>query len=201
MTLHCNVVSHWLGVYTKWSLVQCKWSQHRGPCCVPIEVAFCPHSSGEIPYRLAIDFLGDQCHVGEVGCMLEPLHWDGRDLSSLEGWKAVITTAYRLAVGLLGYRCHARRGGLHVGTVARRWHGFKISGGVVMITAFHPSHHVKAVILIIAVWLKAFCSSVDDTALTLTHWGRDKMAAILQPISSNTFSWIKIYDFWFEFHI
>ena len=29
----------------------------------------------------------------------------------------------------------------------------------------------------------------------LTHWGRDKMAAILQTMDSNTFSWMKMYEF------
>ena len=33
----------------------------------------------------------------------------------------------------------------------------------------------------------------------LTHWGRDKMAAISQTIFSNTFSWMKMYEFWFRF--
>ena len=34
----------------------------------------------------------------------------------------------------------------------------------------------------------------------LTHWDRDKMAAILQTTFSNTFSWMKIYEFWLRFH-
>ena len=35
---------------------------------------------------------------------------------------------------------------------------------------------------------------------SLTHWGRDKMAAILQTIFSNAFSWMKMYPFWLRFH-
>ena len=34
----------------------------------------------------------------------------------------------------------------------------------------------------------------------LTHWGRDKMAAILQTTFWNTFSWMKMYEFWLQFH-
>ena len=34
----------------------------------------------------------------------------------------------------------------------------------------------------------------------LTHWGRVKMAAILQLTSSNAFSWIKVYEFRSRFH-
>ena len=34
----------------------------------------------------------------------------------------------------------------------------------------------------------------------LTHWGRDKMAAIFQTTFSNTFSWMKIYEFRLRFH-
>ena len=34
----------------------------------------------------------------------------------------------------------------------------------------------------------------------LTHWGRDKMAAIFQTIFSNAFSWMKMYEFQLRFH-
>ena len=34
----------------------------------------------------------------------------------------------------------------------------------------------------------------------LTHWGWDKMAAILQMTLSNAFSWMKIYEFCLRFH-
>ena len=34
----------------------------------------------------------------------------------------------------------------------------------------------------------------------LTHWGRDKMAAIFQTTVSNIFSWMKMYDFRLRFH-
>ena len=36
--------------------------------------------------------------------------------------------------------------------------------------------------------------------LSLTHWGRSKMAAIFQTTSSNAFSWMKVYKFRFRFH-
>ena len=35
---------------------------------------------------------------------------------------------------------------------------------------------------------------------SLTHWGRDKMAAIFQTTSSNAFSWMKMYEFRLKFH-
>ena len=41
-------------------------------------------------------------------------------------------------------------------------------------------------------------TSVMD--LRLTHWGRDKMAAIFQTTSSNAFSWMKVYEFRLRFH-
>ena len=34
----------------------------------------------------------------------------------------------------------------------------------------------------------------------LTHWGRDKMAAIFQTTFSNAFSWIKMYELRLRFH-
>ena len=33
----------------------------------------------------------------------------------------------------------------------------------------------------------------------LTHWGRDKMAAISQTTFSSAFSWMKMFDFWIKF--
>ena len=35
----------------------------------------------------------------------------------------------------------------------------------------------------------------------LTHWGRDKMAAIFQTTFSNVFSWMKMYEFRLRFHL
>ena len=33
-----------------------------------------------------------------------------------------------------------------------------------------------------------------------SHWGRDKMAIISQTIFSNAFPWMKMYQFWLQFH-
>ena len=35
----------------------------------------------------------------------------------------------------------------------------------------------------------------------LTHWGRDKMAAVSQTTLSNAFSWMKMLEFRFKFHL
>ena len=35
----------------------------------------------------------------------------------------------------------------------------------------------------------------------LTHWGRDKMAAIFQTTFSNAFSWMKMFKFWLRFQV
>ena len=34
----------------------------------------------------------------------------------------------------------------------------------------------------------------------LTHWGREKMAAVSQTLYSNAFSWMKMYEFHLKFH-
>ena len=34
----------------------------------------------------------------------------------------------------------------------------------------------------------------------LTHWGRDKMAAVSQTMFSNAFSWVQMYEFSLKFH-
>ena len=43
---------------------------------------------------------------------------------------------------------------------------------------------------------------IDDLTnhLYLTHWGRDKMAAICQTTSSSAFSWMKMYELRLKFH-
>ena len=40
----------------------------------------------------------------------------------------------------------------------------------------------------------------DDIWSHLTHWRRDKMAAIFQTTFSNTFPWMKMYEFRLRFH-
>ena len=39
-----------------------------------------------------------------------------------------------------------------------------------------------------------------ERSIMLTHWGRDKMAAIFQTTFSNAFSWMKMYEFRLKFH-
>ena len=39
-----------------------------------------------------------------------------------------------------------------------------------------------------------------EVVIKLTHWGRDKMAAVSQTTLSNAFSWIKILEFRLKFH-
>ena len=43
-------------------------------------------------------------------------------------------------------------------------------------------------------------SQVSDIACHLTHWGRDKVAAISQTILSNSFSWIQMLEIQLNFH-
>ena len=40
----------------------------------------------------------------------------------------------------------------------------------------------------------------QNSPLLLTHWGQDKMDAISQTTLSNTFSWMKMLEFWLKFH-
>ena len=47
------------------------------------------------------------------------------------------------------------------------------------------------------------CLSTQDRgviSISLTHWGRDKMATVFQTTFSNTFSWMKMYEFRLRFH-
>ena len=49
-------------------------------------------------------------------------------------------------------------------------------------------------------WLRLINRSLSSTAKGLTHWGRGKVAAILQRTFSNAFSWMKMYKFYLTFH-
>ena len=42
------------------------------------------------------------------------------------------------------------------------------------------------------------CPGLD--VITLTHWGRDKMATVSQTTLSNAFSWMKMLEFRLKFH-
>ena len=44
------------------------------------------------------------------------------------------------------------------------------------------------------------CSVLVTALLYLTHWGRDKTAAIFQTTFSHAFSWMKMYEFRLKFH-
>ena len=51
-------------------------------------------------------------------------------------------------------------------------------------------------------YYKIYFLSVSDhfVFIMLTHWGRDKMAAICQTTFSNAFSWMKMNEFRLGFH-
>ena len=48
--------------------------------------------------------------------------------------------------------------------------------------------------------LSCNCFKAPFTGWKVTHWGRERMAAISQMTLSNAFSWMKIYEFWLKFH-
>ena len=50
-------------------------------------------------------------------------------------------------------------------------------------------------------WLNLVCHwDYNSNAISLTHWGWDKMDAISQTTSSNAFSWMKMHEFRLRFH-
>ena len=48
---------------------------------------------------------------------------------------------------------------------------------------------------------KSVHSQVQQPSISLTHWGRDKMAAVSQTTLSNAFSWMKMLEFRLRFHL
>ena len=64
---------------------------------------------------------------------------------------------------------------------------------------YWPLRHItKSVAFSDTGWCNGLFSQCYNTELT--HWGRDKMAAIFQTTFSNAFSWMKMYEFRLRFH-
>ena len=47
---------------------------------------------------------------------------------------------------------------------------------------------------------KRYETMSNGVGMVLTHWGQDKMAAVLQKTFSNAFSWVKIFLLWLKFY-
>ena len=68
-----------------------------------------------------------------------------------------------------------------------------------------PSYSVNCFINIhperLGFWTHYYCSVNDlgEHFITLTYWGRTKMAAMIQTIFSNVFFWMKMYKFRLRF--
>ena len=61
-------------------------------------------------------------------------------------------------------------------------------------------HIINALTILLLVYLTNLSHwPLRDVAVILTHWSQDKMAAILQTCS-NSFSWMKMFNFGFKFH-
>ena len=52
---------------------------------------------------------------------------------------------------------------------------------------------------VLHIWILQSTTYPAETGIDLTHWGRDKMAAISQTTLSNAFSWLKMLEFRFKF--
>ena len=69
-----------------------------------------------------------------------------------------------------------------------------------------PINNIPALVHLIAwhwsshCWLDYWCKYASLGLNDLTHWGRDKMAAVSQTTFSNAFSWMKIFEFRLKFH-
>ena len=51
-----------------------------------------------------------------------------------------------------------------------------------------------------AKWQPFECHLFSSGLNMLTHWGRDKIDAILQTTFSNAISWMKMFEIWLRFH-
>ena len=60
------------------------------------------------------------------------------------------------------------------------------------------SCHTHYEVIVMITWIVIIITWPNFSVLT--HWGRDKMAAIFQTTFSNAFSWMKMYKFRVRFH-
>ena len=67
------------------------------------------------------------------------------------------------------------------------------------LVSFHNSMFMSSLIHVISLMLFELIPVGKKYSL-LTHWGREKIAAIWQMTLSNAFSWMKIYEFCSRFH-
>ena len=72
--------------------------------------------------------------------------------------------------------------------------GFFIHNGICVVA-------VVALAIILVQFVKSLKLIWKSTPVDLTHWGRDKMAAIFQTTFSNAFSGMKMCKFRFRFHL
>ena len=66
----------------------------------------------------------------------------------------------------------------------------------------HQTGHIVQSFKCKCFWVPQQCDQSDNvsSSVHLTHWGRDKMAAIFQTTLSNGFSWMKMFKFRLRFH-
>ena len=69
-----------------------------------------------------------------------------------------------------------------------------------------PQGKIRILLMAYIGWASSIVESIQMWArngnvflLSLTHWGRDKMAAVWQTTLSNTY-WMKMLQFWLRFH-
>ena len=79
----------------------------------------------------------------------------------------------------------------------RRWAIICANGGLVY-QHIYVSPACDELRLIIAILDTS--GTISGYVCPLTHWGRDKIAAIFQTIFSNTFFWMNMYEFRLIFH-
>ena len=59
---------------------------------------------------------------------------------------------------------------------------------------------ISALLESVLLWYRDMHFSQRVHSCHLTHWGRDKMAAIFQTMFSNAFSWMKMHELRLRFH-
>ena len=65
---------------------------------------------------------------------------------------------------------------------------------------FHSYWYLKSISCRLTSMYSCIVITLIPLIFLLTHWGRDKMAAIFQTTFSNGFLWIKIHEFRLTFH-
>ena len=192
MMLHCNVASHWLGTYTKWSLLSCHDAlSSLGATEVVVMFTLCAHKRHTISHP-STKGIFCKC-VGENwlcfnSLRLSNVYMPQHPRPSLVPTKRQAVIWNNDGILLTGPL------GTNLNEIFIRIHAFSFRKIYLKMLSGKCQPFCLSLNVLTESQCIAFKSSVyDDAHSCLTHWGRNKMAAVFLRTFSKAFSSLKTY--------